>query len=90
MVFTQKFLLELNKSLFNGRGVEFKGKKIPLRYSGGLRNFRIGRFLFIEQNPRKKTKWAKMVDKGYEIAWLIDMENNKYLYRVVNGEVFRL
>ena len=90
MTFTQKFILELNKSLFGGRPVQFRGKRIPLKYSGGLRNFRIGSLLFIEQNPRKKTKWAKMVDKGYEIAWLIDTANNKYLYQVVNGKVLRL
>lgn len=41
--------------------------------------------LLIEQNPNKKSEWAKLAREGKRVAWV--MRDGAYLARVVDGEV---
>lgn len=46
-----------------------------------------GRF-WLEQNPQKRSKWAKLVQKGHQIAWEFDGPAGAYTGRtLVDGEV---
>lgn len=65
-----------------GRGVETFARS-GLRYvelSGGA--------ILVEQNPRKKSKWAQMATSGHKVAWAL--RDGKYLARVIDGEVLML
>jgi len=62
------------------------------RSKKGLHQFRMGRWLFIEQNPKTGSSWAEMVAAGHRIMWIIDVEaaNNTYVARVVDGKITAL
>jgi len=77
----------LFKALFDPKVkfIEFQGKrirkrKIKIKYANKfLSYFPLGRFIFIEQNPFKKSKWAAKARAGKKIAWLIDTKTEAYL-----------
>ena len=77
--------------MFGGGNVWFQGKKLEVEmmsvWSGGeLKKVRVGKWLFIEQNPHKSSKEAFLVrEKGYKILWVIDRKKNRYVGKVVNG-----
>jgi len=81
-------------AMFNpGKGyVKRKNGDIHLlgRTKGGLRRTTIGRFLYIEQNPKKDSKWAELSRQGERIMWVIDTETRKYVGRVHDGEITRI
>ena len=65
-----------------GRGVEKLARS-------GLRFVNLGDgAVLIEQNPRKKSKWAELANEGHKVAWVL--RDGKYLARVVDGEVLML
>jgi hypothetical protein len=50
---------------------------------GGLRSVTIEGIFYIEQNPQKKSRWAKEVQAGHQIMWGI--KNRVYVLHVVDG-----
>lgn len=56
----------------------------------GLNAFRLPGLLFIEQNPKKGTNWARLAKKGHKIMWVINTKSNKYLALIHNGLLKRL
>jgi hypothetical protein len=47
-----------------------------------------GRF-WIEQNPRKSSRWAQLMQKGYAIAWEFESPGGPYTGRVlIDGVVY--
>lgn len=55
----------------------------------GLRYVKLGKdAMLIEQNPTKKSEWARLAKEGRRIAWLV--REGEYLARVVDGEVTML
>ncbi len=62
------------------------------RSKGGLFQFRMGKFLFIEQNIKTGSWYAKQAKAGAHIMWVIDVEasNNTYVARVIEGRVKKL
>lgn len=62
-----------------GRGVQTFGRS-------GLRYVKLpGGAILIEQNPKKKSKWAQLTSNGHNVAWAL--RDGKYLARVIDGEV---
>jgi len=55
----------------------------------GLRSFRdTDGHLWIEQNPQKRSRWAKLAREGHEVAWEFESEGGPYTGRMlVGGEV---
>jgi len=53
----------------------------------GLRAFETPEFLFIEQNPRKASKYAMMARKGSKIMWTIRKKDDKYVAVVIEGKL---
>ena len=75
-------LVAFEKLFGGGRGVA-KFARSGLRYvklTGGA--------ILVEQNPRKKSEWARLAKQGQRVAWV--MREGEYLARVVDGEVVML
>lgn len=65
-----------------GRGVETFART-------GLRYVKLpGGAILVEQNPKKKSKWAQLATGGHNVAWAL--RDGKYLARVIDGEVLML
>lgn len=75
-------LVAFEKLFGGGRGVK-KFAHSGLRYVELEKNT-----VLVEQNPRKRSKWATMVNEGHRVAWV--MSEGKYLARVIDGEVLML
>jgi hypothetical protein len=44
---------------------------------------------WLEQNPDKASKWAKLAREGHEIAWEFDSPGGSYTGRMlIDGEVY--
>lgn len=50
---------------------------------GGLRSVTIEGIYFIEQNPQKKSRWAKQAQAGHQIMWGI--KGRVYVLQVVDS-----
>ena len=53
------------------------------RTGGGLRYVRIGKYTFLEQNPMKSSRLAKLANEGHKILWVL--EGQRYLAQVMDG-----
>jgi hypothetical protein len=74
-----RILVAFEKLFGGGRGVS-KFSRSNLRYTklpGGA--------ILVEQNPKKRSEWARLASEGHRIAWV--MRDGEYLARVVDGEV---
>ena len=77
-----RILVAFEKLFGGGRGVG-KFSRSGLRYislAGGA--------ILVEQNPKKRSEWAKLASEGRRVAWV--MREGEYLARVVDGEVVML
>jgi hypothetical protein len=44
---------------------------------------------WLEQNPAKGTKWAKLARQGHDVAWEFDSPGGRYTGRLlIDGEVY--
>jgi hypothetical protein len=44
---------------------------------------------WLEQNPDKASKWAKLVREGHEVAWEFDSPGGSYTGRMlIDGEIY--
>ncbi len=75
-------LIACEKLFSGGRGVQ-RFQRSNLRYVKLPEDA-----ILIEQNPQKKSEWAKLAQQGHRIAWV--MRDGEYLARVVDGEVTML
>ena len=75
-------LVAYEKLFGGGRGVK-RFARSGLRYvnlAGGA--------VLIEQNPKKRSEWAELAQRGRNVAWVL--RDGEYLARVVDGEVTML
>jgi hypothetical protein len=75
-------LVAFEKLFGGGRGVKTFARS-GLRYVA-LRDGAV----IVEQNPKKRSEWAKLANDGHRVAWV--MRDGEYLARVVDGEVVML
>lgn len=53
--------------------VEYGDKQRTIKHSArGLRFVVIGRYTFLEQNPKKNSVWGKLARDGHKILWIIE------------------
>lgn len=45
-------------------------------------------FTYIEQNPHKSSRWAKLAQEGHQIMWV--MHGRKYLAQIKDGKFLNL
>lgn len=77
-----QILVAYEKLFSGGRGVK-RLSRSGLRYvdlSEGM--------ILLEQNPKKRSKWAQLANDGHRVAWV--MCDHAYLARVIDGEVLML
>jgi hypothetical protein len=74
-----QILVAFEKLFGGGRGV----KKFP---RSGLRYVELsGGAVLVEQNPKKKSKWAELARNGQRVAWVL--RDGEFLARVIDGGV---
>ncbi|MHA2143525.1 MAG: hypothetical protein ACXADC_17770 [Candidatus Thorarchaeota archaeon] len=47
-----------------------------------------GGYTYIEQNPHKDSKWAKLAQEGHQIMWV--MQGRRYLAQIKDGKFLNL
>lgn len=47
-----------------------------------------GGYTYIEQNPHKDSRWAKLAQQGHQIMWV--MQGRKYLAQIKDGKFLNL
>jgi hypothetical protein len=78
---------QVAKQLFISNSVNVDGNeyKIKKTNSSSLKNVTIDDIMFMEQNQRKKSKWAQMAKQGHEIIWIF--KDNTYIGRIIDENV---
>ncbi len=78
---------QVSQQLFTAKSVVIDDNSFPIQKtsSSRLRNVTIEGIMFMEQNQRKKSKWAQLAKEGHEIIWIF--KNNTYIGRIVDGDV---
>ena len=58
----------------------------------GLRSFTDAEGHFwLEQNPAKASKWAKLATEGHEVAWEFEKSGGGYTGRIlIDGEIYTM
>lgn len=67
--------LKAFEAIFGGReSVNIGGQdRFVERTSGSkLRYVRVSKYSFLEQNPNKSSRWAKMANEGHKILWVLE------------------
>lgn len=65
--------------------VDIDGEEYPVERTprANLRFVKVDRFTFLEQNPSKSSRWAKMAREGHRIMWVLT--RRRYLGQVRDG-----
>jgi hypothetical protein len=81
------------EQLMSAPEVEVEGHKFRVTRIGS-RRFRTVRFAVggrqyqaIEQNAEKASRWAQLARQGHQVVQLRDLQTQKYVAAVVDGEV---
>ena len=81
------------EQLMSGLEVVVEGRTFRVSRTGS-RRFRTVRFVTggeeyqaIEQNPDKPSRWGQLARQGYRVVQLRDLQTQKYVAAVVDGEV---
>ncbi|UCE10992.1 MAG: hypothetical protein JSW61_03415 [Candidatus Thorarchaeota archaeon] len=78
-------------AIFDGSdSVEVDGEIYPIRKTSKskVRLVEIKGYTYIEQNPHKDSRWAKMAQEGHQIMWV--MQGRRYLVRIMDGKFLNL
>jgi len=69
----QDVSLKVYKAIFGANLLEIDGVIYPIRETSRskLRHVNIEDYSFIEQNPNKTSKWARMAQEGHRIIWIL-------------------
>ena len=81
------------EQLMRGSEVVVEGRTFRVSRTGS-RRFRTVRFVAggekyqaIEQNPEKPSRWGQLARQGHRVVQLRDLQTQKYVAAVVDGEV---
>ncbi|MFX0204763.1 MAG: hypothetical protein ACFFDT_02170 [Candidatus Hodarchaeota archaeon] len=82
--------LKIFEAIFaNKHGVEIEGRLYPIHQTkSGLRNLTYSDIWFIEQNPEKDSRHAKLAQEGHQILW--GLKKRTYVLRVMDGKFTQL
>lgn len=78
--------LKAYDTIFDDReSVDIDGKEYPVERTprANLRFVKVDRFTFLEQNPSKSSRWAKMAREGHRIMWVL--AGRRYMGQVRDG-----
>ena len=60
-----------------------KGRFRTVRFFAGRKEYQA-----IEQNPEKPSRWGKLAREGHRVVQIRDLQSQKYVGVVVDGDVF--
>jgi len=83
----EEVALRVYAAIFEGKkSVEVEDKRYPIRSTSnlGLRVVYSGKVRFLEQNPKKDSRWGQMAREGHKIIWVI--EDGDYTAQVIDGK----
>jgi hypothetical protein len=61
-----------------------RGFDVAFLYNGQIASVRM-----LEQNPAKMSDYGRMARAGAKIMWVISLKNNKFLFRIQDGQVIK-
>lgn len=86
-------LISVAEQMMSGGEVIVEGRKSRVTRTGA-RRFRTVRFVTggkeyqaIEQNPEKPSRWGNLAREGHRVVQFRDLETQKYVAVVVDGNV---
>ena len=83
----KEYALKITNAIFSNQSdVELEGNSYPIEKfkSSRLRYVDLYGYRFVEQNPKKTSKWAQMAQEGKKILWVF--RGRSYYARVVEGQ----
>ncbi len=83
----KEYAIKIAEAIFTNRSeVDIEGNKYPIEQfkSKGLRYVDLYGYRFIEQNPKKTSRWAQMAREGQKILWVF--RGRAYYARVIDGK----
>ena len=88
-----ELLKSIATQLMRGNYVSIDGKSVPVRRTSSQRLKMIPfsveghEYRAIEQNPEKPSRWGHLARAGHQVVQFKDVERNKFVAVVVDGEV---
>jgi hypothetical protein len=88
-----ELLKSIAAQLMTSTSASLNGKSVPVRRTSSQRlktaAFSVGghRYQAIEQNPEKPSRWGQLARSGHQVVQFKDVERNKFVAVVVDGEV---
>src|SRR6516164_7991315 len=88
-----ELLKSIAAQLMTSTSVSLNGKSVPVRRTSSQRlktvAFSVGghEYQAIEQNPEKPSRWGQLARSGHQVVQFKDVERNKFVAVVVDGEV---
>ena len=88
-----ELLKSIAAQVMTSASVSLNGKSVPVRRTSSQRlktaafSVEGQRYQAIEQNPEKPSRWGKLARSGHQVVQFKDVEHNKFLAVVVDGEV---
>ena len=86
-------LSSIARQLMSADEVEVEARRLPVRRTSS-RRLRMVEFTMagrqyaaIEQNPEKPSRWGQLARSGHRVVQYKDVESNKFMAVVVDGEV---
>jgi hypothetical protein len=81
----------ISKKLFSGvtvivdkAGNEYEVKSF---LDGKVKCVDVSGYRFITQNPEKDSEYAHLARRGVQVSWVIKLETNEWLARIINDKV---
>ena len=78
-------------AIFDGLDVvDIEGEMIPINQTSRSKVKLVEHegYTYIEQNPHKDSRWAKLAKEGHQIMWV--MQGRRYLAQVKDGKFLNL
>ena len=88
-----ELLKSIAAQVMTSTSVSLNGKSVPVGRTSSQRlrtvafNVEGHRYQAIEQNPEKPSRWGKLARTGHQVVQFKDVERNKFVAVVVDGEV---
>jgi hypothetical protein len=88
-----ELLKSIAAQLMTSISVSLNGKSVPVRRTSSQRlktaafSVEGHRYQAIEQNPEKPSRWGQLARSGHQVVQFKDVERNKFVAVVVDGEV---
>ena len=88
-----ELLKSIAAQLMTSTSVSLNGKSVPVRRTSSQRlktaafSVEGHRYQAIEQNPEKPSRWGQLARSGHQVVQFKDVERNKFVAVVVDGEV---